>query len=123
MALEWTTIIVAFIAAIPGLIALIVQRRRIRAETKAADADATEKITGAAERVVTMLERRIDELEKTGAENGRRIKDLEEDVKVLSAHVKVLEQQIIELGAIPIALKRTWGRIVNGEEPTADDLD
>lgn len=95
-------IIIASIAAAPGIYALIVQRNKIRADAAKTEAEAAEIIQRVAVQQIEQYQKRVDELEK-------RIGVLEDELQnTLDCLVSVvqganrLNGQVKQLGAEPV---------------------
>lgn len=95
-------IIIASIAAVPGIYALIVQRKKISADAAKTEAEATEIIQRISAQQVKQYQKRADELEK-------RIAKLEDELQnTLDCLVSVVQGghrlygQVKQLGAEPV---------------------
>lgn len=76
-------VIAAIVASIPGLVALIIQRRKITAEARQAENNAADLVTKAALSLVEPLRRQLDGLSAQSVEQAARIAALEKQVQSL----------------------------------------
>lgn len=105
---------VAGAAFVAGLFA----RRKTAAEATKTEAEATDVITQAAERVVTQLIRALDEAEATATRLAGELKTqrdtaarLEGEVDTLKAEIARLRELVIELGGDPTIGRRQADRL------------
>lgn len=129
MEFNWTSIIIAVIAAGPGLLALIGQRRKDKRDDEASSIENAGKVTAQALTLIQPLNTRITELEqqviklreeaidrdkKIEEQNDKieqqddiirkqniRLEKNDKQIKELLAGIKKLIDQIIRLGHVP----------------------
>lgn len=98
-------IIVAIIAAVPGLIAIFKQARRDRATAIRDENEAAGKISASALELIQPYRDRVKELEAEVNELRLKVDELEERVDHLNSikrGAKRLESQVKSLGATPV---------------------
>lgn len=104
-------IVVAVIMAIPGVLALYMQRRKEQAGVEQTEADAAGKVTGAALALIrpyqermTEMQAELDKHDKTLSELlgcKRRIDSMQQELREWQDGVLILIQQLKDLGEIP----------------------
>lgn len=102
-------IVIAAIAATPGVLALLAQRRALKAKAQLDESSSADQITQAALSLVEPLKRQLNELSVQAKTQAERIEVLEQQVKHLSnfaddllsgAHRLVM--QVRSLGGHPV---------------------
>jgi hypothetical protein len=101
-------VITAFIAASPGLVALLVQFKKGRAEAAGLDADTAEKY----QRIADNAAKRLADMDKRLEDSETRISELEAMLHAESRERKRFEDwarrlahQVESLGATPVSLE------------------
>lgn len=84
-------IIIAVVAAMPGIYAAIVQHKRDRIEAENITAQSAKTIQTAAMELIVSYQKRIEELEKTVKELTERIDTLECELTEANNEIKRLE--------------------------------
>jgi TolA-binding protein len=92
----WLTVILAIIAASPGIYAVWKQTRKDKAAALKDSSDASEAITDSALKLVNPLKKRIDELEKQVSEFETRINHLEDVIHKYATGTKKLTKQLTD---------------------------
>ena len=81
------SLFIASLGALPGIWALVQQRKKIRAETEKFEAEAAHLISQASTELTMKYKQRIEELEGMVMELNKRIQTLEEELK--NAHIEI----------------------------------
>jgi len=89
--MDYTPIIIAVIASLPGIFAIISQVRRDRNDTKKISVEAIDVAQKSVTVLLEPLNRRIDELETMGAECKLRIIAFEQIVEHKDVRIRELE--------------------------------
>ena len=93
---DWlVTVLVALIASVPGVVSLVVQARKSKAEAGKAEADAVESMSQAALVLLSPLKTRVQELEASDAEKAARLDMLTSYVEYLENGIQALVGQLI----------------------------
>jgi hypothetical protein len=96
---QWLTIIIAVIAASPGIFALIRQFRKDKSEIRVADSDAVSKYAEAAnktgEYIITLLKR----IETSEAERAKDKIEAQKNIDILQHEINVIKQEVAEKNA------------------------
>lgn len=105
---EWIPVIVALIASIPGIMALMSQKKKLEAEKEVEEAQATEKIQAAALKMMDVYKQEFDSLKSRIRDLECRVKDLEsalqleiEEKKNIINGAWVLHDQVKQLNGTP----------------------
>ena len=116
--MDWTHILVAVIAAIPGIIAYLSQRRKQSVEIEKTEAETADVLTESAERVVKMQEVQLCKLEKKMLEISVETAKGQVRLAALELAIDTYKQQINDLVAIIEALVAQLKEL--GSEPKVD---
>ncbi len=94
--MDYTPIIIAVVASLPGIFAIISQIRRDRNDAKKLDVDVTDVAQKSVTILLEPLNRRIDELETMGAECKLKIVAFEQIVEHKDVRIRELETIVAE---------------------------
>ena len=89
--MDYTPIIIAVIASLPGIFAIVSQVRRDKNDTKKLNIDVTDVAQKSVTVLLEPLNRRIDELEAMGAECKLKIVAFEQIVEQKNTRIHELE--------------------------------
>lgn len=90
--------ILGYLFGAGGISAFIFERKKNKAETKIVEADATEKEIGNSSKVVDLYKQALDDLENRYEKKYQEVTALyERKIKVLEDEIKILNRRIIEL--------------------------
>jgi len=92
---HWLAIIVAMVAAIPGVLAYINQRKSAKAEAARAKTNNAVKVTGEVWKISEEYKSRVKSLEE-------KIEELKENVDSLLAGIRLLLEQLESHDIIPV---------------------
>jgi chromosome segregation ATPase len=104
--MDYTAIIIAVIASIPGIFAIISQVRRDRNDVRKIDVDAIDVAQKSVSVLLEPLNRRIEELEKIGESCKARITAFEKAVGEKNERISELEQIIANKDARIAGMQR-----------------
>lgn len=99
--LDWSIISAALVAALPGLLALLISWKKVRSERGKTDADAAKSIVDAAGGVVVFKEKQVaDLIERVRIlEEGETLH--EKRIEALERGIRTLSKQLSDAGLTP----------------------
>ena len=103
-------IIAAFIGALPGVAALIVQKRKRSADVTCAEADAAESYASATKTYAAEVVRLRNEMKDLRAEldeTKKQVKEQDREIQDLRDWAERLVYQIKSLGAVPVEMRKS----------------
>jgi predicted nucleic acid-binding Zn-ribbon protein len=98
----WATIILALIAASPGIYAVWKQQRKDIAAARKDTADASESITNSAVKLIEPLNKEIDKLKARVVELESKVIHQDEVIHKFVVGTKRLQKQLLDHGMNPV---------------------
>ena len=98
---EWTPILLAFLAAIPGLFALRSNKKKIDAEARTIEVEITERVMKLAHAEIDKMQKHLVLADTAREKLSTRLKVLEDEIEQYKLGTGMLMAQLIERGERP----------------------